>query len=91
MDVAFNPMSCISDGQKMLLFLNRDTPLVLDDYFITNVGYSYLINEGCNIDITLRCSHPVMGQVNLLDYKFAVNMTVRELLESVGNKIKSRE
>ncbi len=95
--------SLVSDGKRMILHFGTQT-FILDDFFITGMTLNvdvdkYFINESefveglksTSLSIDLVGGEVCVTDEEQLDYKFAMDMTIRELLETVNKKLEKRK
>ena len=93
----------ICDGSKLFLFRGDDEPIIINDVFLescninTNTSIVCLGREsmagqsqGIEVDLSLRGKSATIGGDMPLDYKFAMDMSVRDLLKLINRKVKCR-
>lgn len=99
-------LDLVTDGKKLMLCLGDQT-LILDSFFVTSanveietqpIGYcspdkdfSVVGPKSVRISIELMGGKVDVTDEKQLDYKFAMDMTVRELLQAVNKKLKKRK
>lgn len=85
------PLNIFSDGKKLLLVNGDDKQIFLDEFQL--IGYSVDFPSDCshinvNFDILAGKVHMEENLDN--DYRFVDDMSIRDLLNIISQKIKNR-
>ena len=97
----------VSDGKKIFISLDGENTIMLENFFVTSFSIDLGCEPNYIDDASIWNGFRQSGEVHLtldlvgskalfteaedLDYKFAMDMTVRQLLEAVSDKLKQRE
>ena len=97
-----NELNLVSDGKRLLLRLGEKT-IVIHNFLVTsanvnvsldNHSFGEIVVQGLketHITIEMVGGEVCLTDENQLDYKFAMGMTVRELLQTVNEKLNKRK
>lgn len=85
-----NEFNLVSDGNRMVLQFGDQT-FMFDDFFIVNAAFGCETHGPLRLSLELVGSSINSGDNSELDYKFAMDMTMRELLTAIRKKLTKRK